>query len=184
MPIEVTVLGEGRLFVDAWELGAEILERVDTRVPGNVVIVSDAWQDYPYGDVQDTAPIEKPNSDLLRDKALDNFRQLEEMRDDFFDRTYIRPLLADPTDHAQRLIMSMAYIEAEQFSEALTHLPLISGQWHDLATYLIGYSYAGLGDIERAAQYIEEASRLNPDHLGYMASLCWIYAEQIAHANR
>ena len=184
VPIEVTVLGEGRLFVDAWELGAKILERVDTRVPGNVVIVSDAWQDYPYGDVQDTSPIEKPNSDLLRDKALDNFRQLEEMRDDFFDRTYIRPLLADPTDHAQRLIMSMAYIEAGQFSEALTHLPLISGQWHDLATYLIGYSYAGLGDIERAAQYIEEASRLNPDHLGYMASLCWIYAEQIAHSNR
>lgn len=184
VPIEVTVLGEGRLFVDAWELGAKILQRVDTRVPGNIVIVSDAWQDYPYGDVQDTGLLEQSNGDLLRDKTMANFRQLEGMRDDFFYRTYIRPLLADPTDHARRLIMSMAYIEAGQFSEALTHLPLISGQWHELATYLIGYSYAGLGDIGRAAHYIEEASRLNPDHLGYMASLCWIYSEQIAYSNR
>ena len=184
VPIEVTVLGEGRLFVDAWKLGAKILERVDTRVPGNVVLVSDAWQEYPYGDVQETASVELPDGGLLRDKAVANFKQLEAMRGDFFHRTYIGPLLADPTDHARRLIMSMAYIEAEQFSEALTHLPLIAGQWQELATYLIGYSYAGLGDFEQAARYVEEASEMNPEHLGYRASLCWIYSEQIAHATR
>ena len=75
-------------------------------------------------------------------------------------------------------------IEAEQFSEALTHLPLIAGQWQELATYLIGYSYAGLGDFEQAARYVEEASEMNPEHLGYRASLCWIYSEQIANATR
>ncbi len=184
VPVEVTVLGEGRLFTDAWKLGAKILEGVDVRVPGNVVVVADAWRDYPYGALQETDPPELPDGDLLRDKAAANFKQFEAMRDDYFYRAYIRPLLADPTDDARRLIMAMAYIEAEQFSEALTHLPLISGQWKELATYLIGYCYAGLGDFEQAARYVEAASSMNPDHLGYMTSLCWIYYEQIDYSTR
>ena len=184
VPVEVTVLGEGRPFTDAWKLGAKILEGVDVRVPGNVVVVSDAWRDYPYGDLPAIDPPDLPDGDLLRDKAATNFREFEAMRDEHFYRTYIRPLLTDPTDDARRLIMAMSYIEAEQFSEALTHLPLISGQWKEVATYLIGYSYAGLGDFEQAARYIEAASSMNPDHLGYMTSLCWIYSEQLAYPTR
>ena len=173
-----------RSFTDAWKLGAKILEGVDARVPGSVVVVSDAWRDYPYGDLPAADPPELPDGDLLRDKAVANFKQFGAMRDDYFYRAYIRPLLADPADDARRLIMAMAYIEAEQFSEALTHLPLIAGQWKELATYLIGYCYAGLGDFEQAARYVEEASSMNPDHLGYMTSLCWIYYEQIDYTNR
>jgi ligand-binding sensor domain-containing protein len=180
VPIEVTVLGEGRLFFDAWELGAKTLSKIDTSLPNALVVVSDAWSVYPYGDLQEEYSIEWPTADLLRNNLRENLDQIEDMHGVFFDNTYVRPLLKNPNDDQLRLNMARAHIESGKFYLALTQLPLISGTLKAQALYLIGYSYAGLGDLRFAAGYIEEAIKLQPEHFGYMESLCWIYSEIIS----
>ena len=57
---------------------------------------------------------------------------------------------------------------------------MVSGKFKAQALYLIGYSYAGLGDYENAAKYVEQALEMDPQHTGYMESLCWIYYEMIS----
>jgi len=180
IPIEVTVLGEDRLFFDAWELGAKILKTVDVNQPGVITTVSEAWDKYPYGDLKDGYSINLPTADLLRNNLRENFERIEDLRNNFFEITYIRPLLHDPNNDLVRFNMAKAHIESEEFHLALGHLPLLSAEFKAEALYLIGYSYAGLGDFENAAEYVERALEIDPDHTGYMESLCWIYCELIS----
>jgi|GEM_PF-1147032 len=183
IPIEVTVLGEDRLFLDAWELGAKILKTVDTSEPGVITIVSDAWNKYPYGDLQEEYSIDWPEADLLKKNLRDNLDRIGDLRSKFFEVTYIRPLLGDPNNDLVRLNMAKSHIESEEFNLALGHLPLVSGKFKAQALYLIGYSYAGLGDYENAAKYVEQALEMDPQHTGYMESLCWIYYEMISNTS-
>ncbi|MEE3234586.1 MAG: tetratricopeptide repeat protein, partial [Candidatus Latescibacterota bacterium] len=101
----------------------------------------------------------------------------------FFEVTYIRPLLSDPNNDLVRLNMAKSHIESEEFNLALGHLPLVSGTFKAQALYLIGYSYAGLGDYENASKYVEQALEMDPQHTGYMESLCWIYYEMISSSS-
>ena len=101
------------------------------------------------------------------------------MQGDYFEKTYVAPLITNWTDEPLRLMMAKAHIESNNFRLALSQLPMISGSLKGEALYLTGYSYAGLGNFNLAAKYIEDALKIDPEHAGYMESLCWIYLEMI-----
>ena len=179
VPIEVTVLGEDRLFMDAWELGAKIVQENDIKDPDSFTIVSEAWMTYPYGDVEKKFNVDVPSGEFLRKSLRENLNRLEQMRDEYFEKTYVTPLLKNAHDDSLRMKMAMAHIESNRFRLALSQLPLISNDLKSEAFYLMGYSYAGLENYELAAEYVEKAISMDPNHTGYMESLCWIYHEML-----
>ena len=179
VPIEVTVLGEDRLFMDAWELGAKIVGQFNPEIKDRFTIVSEAWRTYPYGDLEETYTVDLPIGELLRKSLRDNLNLLEKMQGEYFEKTYVAPLIINWTDEPLRLKMAKAHIESNNFRLALSQLPLIAGSLKGEALYLTGYSYAGLGNFDLAAKYIENALKIDPEHAGYMESLCWVYLEMI-----
>ena len=171
IPIEVTKLGEGS-FMQAWELGARNVQRLAEEDMLTITDVRDVWNDFPNAHPGSSGKMDLPNPVQFENGFNEDLSRLSELREQYIDRTYIRPLMADPSDHDRRLDLGRTRIESERYAEAIGWLmPLLQTDHRAEAYYLIGYAYAGKKDYGAAAQYIEMAVVADPSNEGYSRSL-------------
>ena len=125
IPVEVTKLGEGT-FMDAWELGAQICNRLASRDGLQVTEVREAWQDYPYALPKVEGELQLPDAEQVETRLVADLAQLREMREDQVQHRYIQPLMDEPGNHELRMELAQTRVESEDYNGAITALmPLL-----------------------------------------------------------
>ena len=171
IPVEVTKLGEGS-FMDAWELGLKICDRLMSQGELKITDVRTAWGQYPYAMPDVTGEWEHPDPEALERFFLANMQVLQTLRGEYVKREYILPLIQNPDDHIRRIELVQTKIEAEDFNDAtLTALPLLTTEHRAYAYFLMGCSSAGQKDIRSAVTYFEKALEYDPENPDYAHGL-------------
>jgi len=171
IPIEVTKLGEGS-FMEAWDLGLQICDRLTEQGELKITDVRTAWQRYPYAQPTIEGEWELPNPEVLERLFQDNLRKYQDMRSEYVNRKYIHPLLKNPHDHIRRIEFVQTKIETQNFNDAIVFaIPLLETEHRAQAYALIGCAYAGQKDIPSAVQAFEKALEHAPNNLDYTQNL-------------
>ena len=166
IPIEVTKLGEGS-FLDAWELGALTSQELKSSGKLELTDVQSAWADYGYAQPVIPGDVTLPNRDVLEGGLLTGLQGLQDWRESFVNRAYIRPLLANPQDHHLRMSLAKTRMESEDYNGAISTLvPLLDTSLKGEALFLIGYGYAKQKAYPEAVQYLQQAAQLT-DAVGW-----------------
>ena len=171
LPVEVTRLGEGS-FTEAWELGAKTCSRLMEAGQLRVTDVRDVWPEYPYALPLVEGDLKLPDADLFEKAFLADLSSFQAMREDYVERTYIRPLIENPDDHLRRMDLARVRVESEDYNGAISALTsLLNTELKAEAYYLIGYAYAGQKNHETAVAYFEKALEHDSGNEDYAHSL-------------
>ncbi|MBT5832630.1 MAG: tetratricopeptide repeat protein [Candidatus Latescibacteria bacterium] len=171
IPIEVTKLGEGS-FMDAWDLGLKICERLQPQGALKITDVRRAWGKYPYALPEITGEWEHPDPEALERFFQTDINAFQKLRNEYVQREYILPLIQNPKDHIRRIELVQTKIEAEDFNDAIiTAVPLLETEYRAHAYFLMGCAYAAQKDIRSAVTYFEKALENDPENPDYANSL-------------
>lgn len=177
IPVEVTRLGEGS-FAEAWRLGAETCNQLQSAAALKITDVREAWAEYPYALPGSGPEIVLPGQEVLRGLLLAGVLELGRLRGQYVERRYIGPLLANPGDHQRRLEYGRTLIESEDYNSGIAVLmPLLDAPLQGEASYLIGYCFARRGSYAEAVRYAERAVKAEPDNDAYQHGLAYFRAQ-------
>jgi ligand-binding sensor domain-containing protein len=173
IPIEVTKLGEGS-FMEAWDLGVQIVRRLHDKGELGITDVRDAWGYFPYANLAaaDSSTVELPSGEAFERTFAAEMQRFEASRHEYVKQRYILPLAADPEAHDVRLGLVRTKIEADEHNDAVVAaMPLLQTRHAAEANYLIGCAYASQNDWLRAIGAFERAVDAEPDNPQYRDGL-------------
>jgi len=169
IPVEMTKLGEGS-FLEAWDLGARICQRLASKNALHITDVRTAWPQYPYA-MPTASEVQWTPSEPLQRALLDGLHQFRKRQENHVEATYIRPLLQNPRNYNLRIELAKTRIESAEYNDAIaTLMPLLDTRHKAESLYLIGYAYAGKEDYQNASHYVAQALTQDPDNFHYQRS--------------